>query len=106
MINGAALSDMASLHDKLNSLKVLFLCSIIVSAGPLSSVILSPQFLKHSSVSDVLVVRTSAMYCSPLSPIGLPHRFSLLSALVVLNASAMYEAPTTVILLLAMSRSR
>ena len=107
MINDAALSDMASLSDKLSFLKVLFLCSISVSAGPLSSVILSPHSIKFRLVSVVLVVRASEMYCSPSSPIGLAHRFSFLSVLVVLNASAMYyEAPTPVILLLPISISR
>ena len=80
MINDAALSDVALLYDKPNTIKVLFLCSISVSAGPLSSVILSPQSSKRSSVSVVLVVRASAMYCSPLSPIKLPHKSSSLSA--------------------------
>ena len=71
MINNAALSDIASFHDKSSSLKILFCCSISVSAGALSSVILSPHSLKLSLVSVVLVVTASAMYCSPLSPIGL-----------------------------------
>ena len=41
VINDVALSDMALLPDKLSFLKVLFLCSISVSVGPFSSVILS-----------------------------------------------------------------
>ena len=58
-----------------------------MSAGPLSSVILSLHDIKISSVSVELVIRASAMYRSPLSPIGLPCISSFLSALVVLNAS-------------------
>ena len=48
-INDAALSDMALFPDKsrLSTLKVLFLCSISVSAGPFSSVILSSQCLSY-----------------------------------------------------------
>ena len=91
------LSDMALLRDKSSFLKVLFLCSISVSVGPFFSVILSEQSLRYSSMSDVLVSRASTMYCSPLSPIGLPDKASVLNALVVLNASAMYETPSPVI---------
>ena len=69
MINIAALSNVASLNDKSSSLKVLFLCSISVSAGPFSSVILSPHFLKLSLVSVALVVRASIIYCNPLIPV-------------------------------------
>ena len=66
MINDAALSDMALLNDKSSFLKALFLCSISVSVGPFSSVILSEQYHICSSVSDVFDVRALAMYCSPL----------------------------------------
>ena len=68
MINDA---DMALLCDKLKSsnlLKVLFLCSISVSAEPLSSVILRLHLLILSSVSDVLIISAPAMYCSPWIP--------------------------------------
>ena len=61
MINDAALSVMALLPENPSFLKVLFLCSISVSVGPLSSVILSEQTLRYNSVSDVLVVRASAI---------------------------------------------
>ena len=66
MINDVSWSGMVPFHDRSSSLKALFLCSILVSAGPLSSVILdlSPHNAKRSSVSVVLVVRDSAVYCS------------------------------------------
>ena len=69
MINDAALSDMVQFLDKSSTPKVLFLCSISVSAGPFSSVILSPHFLKLSLVSVALVVRASIIYCNPLIPV-------------------------------------
>ena len=70
---------MAMLRGKISSLKVLFLCSISVSVGPFSSVILSEHPYKSSTISDVLVVSASAMYCISLSPIVLKLRLSFLN---------------------------
>ena len=72
-----------------------------MSVGPFSSVILSEHLYKSSTISDVLVVNASAMYCSPLSPVVLKLRSSFLNTLVVLNTSAMYEAPILEIKLLS-----